>query len=362
MSTTKKILIRERICLLILLLLIAASGTGQDLHFTQFNENPSLVNPALTGAVYPVRLSATYREQWRSVGAPFKTFGISAENRFSLKKEGASTKTSPLNLSRFGAGLAFYRDRSGDGNLGHTRVNLSLSTFIQSGTKSFLSMGIQAAAVQRGIDQSKLIFPNQISGSLHDPSLNSNENLNTQNFVYPDFSAGFLWSYSQDESRIAANDHLKANAGFSVFHLNRPTTRYLSAGNTNIRMRYVFHGEMVICKAQSTMAWAPTLMVQFQGTSKEIMAGLVIKKFINDKSKYTGYVKLTSLNYGLYFRNSDALAFLIMYEKQEQFAIGITYDVNISQLSAGSGARGGPEIVLRYSPAKSFLYKDHPLY
>jgi hypothetical protein len=36
---------------------------SQDLHFSQFNENPSMVNPALTGANYEMRASMCYRDR-----------------------------------------------------------------------------------------------------------------------------------------------------------------------------------------------------------------------------------------------------------------------------------------------------------
>ena len=53
---------------------------AQDVHFTQFNASPMLVNPALTGAFGGEwRASAIYRDQWRSVvgGAAFKTIAAS---------------------------------------------------------------------------------------------------------------------------------------------------------------------------------------------------------------------------------------------------------------------------------------------
>jgi hypothetical protein len=55
---------------------------GQDLHFSQYNENPSLINPALTGVNSVFRASAVYKDQWRSATVPFKTFGVSIESKF----------------------------------------------------------------------------------------------------------------------------------------------------------------------------------------------------------------------------------------------------------------------------------------
>ena len=68
---------------LVLVLVCGAAGLfAQDLHFSQFNQQPSLVNPALTGATAPLRASLVYRDQWRSVTSPYTTIGASFETRF----------------------------------------------------------------------------------------------------------------------------------------------------------------------------------------------------------------------------------------------------------------------------------------
>lgn len=55
---------------------------SQDFHFSQFNETPDLVNPALTGVSNIMRASIIYRDQWRSVTVPYTTYGVSVESRF----------------------------------------------------------------------------------------------------------------------------------------------------------------------------------------------------------------------------------------------------------------------------------------
>ena len=53
---------------------------AQDVHFTQFNAAPLIVNPAFTGNFSgKMRASAIYRDQWRSVTVPFKTIAISVD-------------------------------------------------------------------------------------------------------------------------------------------------------------------------------------------------------------------------------------------------------------------------------------------
>ncbi|MCB9047123.1 MAG: type IX secretion system membrane protein PorP/SprF [Chitinophagales bacterium] len=53
---------------------------AQDVHFTQFNAAPLILNPAFTGNFDgKMRASAIYRDQWRSVTVPFKTIAISVD-------------------------------------------------------------------------------------------------------------------------------------------------------------------------------------------------------------------------------------------------------------------------------------------
>ena len=52
---------------------------GQDIHFSQFNETPVILNPALCGTAYDTRIVANYKNQWASVTSPYQTYGISVE-------------------------------------------------------------------------------------------------------------------------------------------------------------------------------------------------------------------------------------------------------------------------------------------
>ena len=52
--------------------------SGQDIHFSQFNNTPLIINPALTGVFNGNhRVFLNYKDQWRSIGAPYKTYAIS---------------------------------------------------------------------------------------------------------------------------------------------------------------------------------------------------------------------------------------------------------------------------------------------
>ena len=70
----------------LLIVMITALRLGaQDIHFSQYNEAPLLVSPALSGVSYNYRASVLYKDQWRSVTVPYVTYGGSFEARLKLK-------------------------------------------------------------------------------------------------------------------------------------------------------------------------------------------------------------------------------------------------------------------------------------
>ena len=354
----------KKIAIILTVLIFANRAYSQDLHFSQYNQTPSLVNPALTGALAVFRASVIYKDQWKSVTVPYKTYGASVEMKF---KASNWEKNQPFTLTRFykksfsrlAGGLSFYSDKAGDGNMGSNQVNLSLATFIPLNKYSSLSAGMQASIVQRQVDFNKLSFPNQYNGlGGYSSTINSGENYASQNFVYPDFGAGLLWSYGYNERSIAANNEFKASIGAAVFHLNQPKQKYLEGAGDRLNSKYVVHGDFLIGIRNTNVAFAPSFMTSFQGPSKEIVAGTLIKYYFKDDSKYTGFVKRSAFSLGAFYRNKDAMILSALIEF-EQYAIGFSYDLNTSKLTTASTGRGGPEIFIRFVTPNPFLFQTN---
>jgi type IX secretion system PorP/SprF family membrane protein len=337
---------------------------SQDLHFSQFNENPSLVNPALTGATSVFRASAIYRDQWRSVTAPYKTYGVSVESRFKTtnwnKVEGKSMTFTKSSFSKFAGGLSFYSDKAGDGNMSINQLNASLASFITLNANNRLSLGLQGSLAQRKIDFSKLIFSNQYNGTGYDAAMNNGENVASQVFVYPDLAAGLNWSFTTNDNLVAVNRQKKANVGIAFYHINKPGQSYLGKNGAKLDMKYVLHGDFLFGIPGTNIGIAPTYLFQFQGPVKELTAGTLIKYYINEDSKYTGIIQRTAINVGVFYRYKDAVIFSFSYDKRQQYSIGFSYDFNVSGLSKATRLNGGPEITLKFNTANSYLYQKKP--
>ena len=352
---------KQNINLLIFIGFISMNMASQDFHFSQFNENPSLLNPALTGASHAFRASVIYKDQWSSITTPYTTYGISLESKIKpgnwQKLDARRSMTFKKSFNRSAAGLSVYNDKAGTAQMGTLQANLSLAMFFPLNKHAALSFGLQGSMVQRKVDQSKLIYSNQYNGSRYDSNLPTGE-LNTQpNFTYPELGAGAVWSYGQNEKSIAANNQLKALIGFSAYHINRPKQTFIGSSTTDkLYRKYVFHGNILIGIPNTMTAIVPSWLMQFQGTSKEMIEGIMIKHYMNDDSKYTGINKRSAVGFGLYYRNSDAIIASLLIEKG-QYSVGVSYDINLSGLTNVSKSRGGIEINLRFVTPNPFLYQ-----
>ena len=104
---------------------LAVHGAAQDIHFGQFYNAPLVINPASAGDIEgDQRFALIHREQWRSVGSPFRTDAFSYD---------VPVFRGRLNGRYLGVGINAYSDKAGSTRFGDTQANLSLSYAIRSG-------------------------------------------------------------------------------------------------------------------------------------------------------------------------------------------------------------------------------------
>ena len=328
---------------------------SQDIHFSQFYETPSLLNPAMIGVTNKLRASLQYKNQWSSVTVPYKTFAASIEMRFN--QNNSEKNTSPGLIRNLSGGISVISDKAGDGDMGLLLATFSLASRVSLDDNNAISAGLQAGIVQRSINYDKLIFPNQYTGSGYDPNYNSGESFNATKFSYGDFAAGLLWTYGRGEMYMSANDEFKANAGISLYHVSQPKEKFLSNVIETLKMRFLIHGGMLIGIPNSNLDIAPSFIVNRQGKSDEIVLGTLFKYQLREDSKYTGYIKSAIISLGGYYRTGDAIIPTVLFEIG-QYALGLSYDVNVSALKAASSYRGGIEISLRFVGVNPFLFQN----
>ncbi|HEY8689275.1 MAG TPA: PorP/SprF family type IX secretion system membrane protein, partial [Chitinophagaceae bacterium] len=151
---------------------------AQDLHFSQFFNNPLLTNPANTGFIPDAdyRLGASYRDQYSSVMAvPYKTISIYGD---------AQVFRDRLENGWLGLGAVILRDVAGTGSLTSTKMYGSIAYHQMLGNSSLLTAGFNVGWANKRIDQTKLKFPDQFDGKFFDTNIPTSVILANNNVSY----------------------------------------------------------------------------------------------------------------------------------------------------------------------------------
>src|SRR5687767_13041565 len=297
--------------------LLPTSSFSQDIHFSDPEETPLLLNPALAAAETNTRSILNYRNQWNSVSSPFKTFNCSFEMKLDQKqwtKMKGRTETYKLSMKNLGVGLNIARDKAGDSKMGLTQVGLNLAVHIALNAENRLSAGILFGIAQRSIDYSSLKWQNQYNGYTYNASALSGENFAHDNFTYADAGAGINWTFSKGSMYSTSNDGIQILAGYSSYHVNRPKQGFLGNGPDRLFVKNNFYAFADFGIKNTPFSIAPAFLFSQQGPLREITMGADIGFRLKEESKITGFVKSSRLSVGAKYRNKDAVIASLMLE------------------------------------------------
>ncbi len=330
----------------IVFLAIAIPSSAQDPHFSQFYTSPLTQNPALAGAIYDMQGIINYKSQWSSVANPFKTVAASFDMKFVKKK---------IKNGYWAGGVNLFNDDAGISQLRTTLVNLTVAYHVQLDQFNSLGAGLQGGICQRSINFGALQWGSQYNGMNYDASLPSNEPSGAATHFFGDAGAGVVWAFNNNTRSMEINDNnfLKWSLGASVFHVNRPNLSFTGTKDL-LNIKYVLHGNGLISIPNSDIAFAPGFMFSKQGAATEILYGSLIRYNLQQHSKYTGFSKDAAISLGVFHRWGDAFA-LTMQLEISGYKLGMSYDINSSELRTASKGLGGFEISICYTIYNPFL-------
>lgn len=281
-----------------------------DPHFTQNYTYPMYINPAMVGqSDGDYRASAVYRNQWSAFGNPYRTTGLSFD---------ASTNN---NLA---LGVNIMNQSAGDGGFNYFTAYASVAyTGVKFGRNEnqHIIFAMQAGVLNRHVDQSKFKWGEQwnpITG--YNASNPTTESFNKTSATALDMGTGFLYYDGSPDKKV------NLFGGISFFHINKPADPIVSKQSTalnTIPMRYTIHGGASI-KVADGINVVPHFLYNHQGTASESMFGMYIEKTVNEE---------TNIMAGGYYRFKDAVAPYVGID-HKNFLVGLSYDVNTSQLGA----------------------------
>jgi type IX secretion system PorP/SprF family membrane protein len=300
---------------------------GQDLHFSQFFNNPLLTNPANTGFIPDAdyRLGASYRNQYSNIMAvPYKTMSIYGD---------AQVFRDRIETGWMGLGGVILRDVAGSGSLTSTKIYGSIAYHQMLGLSSLLTAGFNVGWANKRVDQSKLTFPDQFDGKFFDATMPTSVQLLNNSVSYFDMQAGINYAYFPTED-------IYINAGYSIHHVNRPKETFFEDDKTSrLDMRQIGFINAIL-KMNDKVIINPTAYYTNMAKASELVFGM------NAAYNLSGDGDKQIIG-GLFYRYGDALIPTVGLQINN-IRFTFSYDVTTSSLKNFNHSFGADEFNLLY--------------
>ncbi len=321
-----------------LLLISSIRVIGQDIHFSQFFNCPYNLNPGLTGQFQGAyRFVANQRTQWRAVTVPYSTFGLGTDANHLELPDGVLNKKDGLGYATgFNAGLSFFHDKAGDSKFttNHIQLNIGKDFPIGNDPFSVISGAVTLGYTGMNIDYSELRYDNQWNGFVYDPGISSEELYARDSRGYVQMNAGLVYrrTKSRQEELIG---------GIAIYNINNPRQSFFNDNIVKLDTRLNFHGSYRFPVSNGWLV-EPMLMSSIQGTYSEFNFG-GLGYFITDNRQYAW----KAVYAGVLGRARDA-GYIVAGMHYNEWNVGLSYDINTSNLKPASSGRGGFEIAVIY--------------
>lgn len=327
---TKKNIITRLGLGIVMALGLQAPLQAQDIHFTQFEASPLIVNPSFTGGFSGQwRAAGVYRNQWKSVTVPFVTYAAS----FDLPIVYDISHDDFL-----AAGLQLYNDRAGDGNLTNFSGLLSVAYHKFMGEKAQIAVGAQGGYTEKSIDLSKLYFGDEFLNGTFQPGTSQEYPYLNNKVKYFTVNAGLSFSHNPSQRFGYA-------LGVGANNLNQPKDAIAKKTNSDVGLAMRYTGQLgIIAYLSDRFSLRPAALYQMQASASELIAGNEFNYIVGTPDVHSF---ATAIFLGGWYRNGDAAMATVGVEFKG-FKFGVSYDYNMSNLKDASNGKGGFEISLRY--------------
>ncbi len=321
--------------------ILSTSLFGQDIHFSQFFNVPLAWNPALIGQFDgQYRAHGVFRQQWRSVTIPYRTFGAGGDARDFAGVEG------------LGVGAWLFNDRAGDSRLNQFHLDLGASWTQRFGAtrEHGVTVGAQVGFTSLTIDNSALTFDSQYNGFYYDPDRDNGESFSRYGMAHPDVHAGIVYRFAPAARRLL-------QVGFGLYNITRPGIGFLGEPDVSLDRRGSFHMLLSI-PLNAKLDLMPMMSHQKQGTLKELDMGANLRYILLDR-----YGLKRAVLFGPHLRAADA-GYLFAGFEYDDWSLGVSYDINTSDLVPASRNKGAIEFTLvriwKKRPAVPVRFKACP--
>jgi type IX secretion system PorP/SprF family membrane protein len=288
---------------------------AQDAHLSQFDALPVLVNPSMTGLLNAngIRAGAQLRSQWGALASNITSAAFAVD--------------APLN-ERWGIGAYMLNNgQSKYFNVFNFVLSAAYTITALDQNKHFLSVGLQAGMILKGLKTNSLTFDSQYSNGNFDPDLPSGESFARNSRVLPELNYGIYYGFTDPEKKI--HPYL----GFSLFHITSPDESFVYGVESRLPRRWVLHGGSNI-QLTNDFNIEPKILYMRQLNIQEVLAGMDFNYSFKDNN-----IKVMA---GGYYRWNDA-AIIEIGVNFKTLIYKMSYDINTSSLNTYSSKRGGIE-------------------
>lgn len=315
---------------LYLALLSSSFVYSQDVHYSQRlvldrERNPTFFNH-FDGKW---QLYSAYRQQWAAVGEPFVSSTANLVRKI---------KTSQKGLDFFAA-AGFTNDQSGDVKLDMNQLALVFGAQLQTEYGTF-EAALNNQWVTKSMNLNGVTFPEQYDRSIgrFNEQLASGENLPANSLDFFNFNFGLSWEKQLDPL-------WRLRTGLSLSNLTEPEESFFDENNRKNRGYGLqllgsyagFNGKVLEPYLSYYRAKGASELVLGSALSFQMLKGDLVQSI-----KPFLYVR-TGVD-----RQTDAL---IVGSRVEllNFDLGLSYDVNVSELELATQNRGSFELSLVYT-------------
>jgi type IX secretion system PorP/SprF family membrane protein len=310
---------------------------AQDIHFSQFYASPLSLNPASTGDYKgDWRIMNSFRNQWSSVtNKPYNTNALGYDRQFYLNSEQLSF------------GFLFISDKSGPAGLSATKLLLS-AAYHKTINFNSLHAGVQLGYVRKTISYTGITFPNQFNMETggFDSKLPSGESGIGEQISYADVNLGVGWN------RKFRKFH--PFLGLSFFHLTKPQESFFDDKDV-LPIRYSIHtGARVPINGKWSLL--PSALITRHAKASEFLLGSNVSYALEPNAiKAKGIFAGVFTRYG--FQDKPDAGIVVAGMNFKSLDVGISYDINISNLHYASHYKGAFEVSVIYTGMNSRLEK-----
>jgi type IX secretion system PorP/SprF family membrane protein len=306
--------------LLLIFFFFTITVKGQDPHFSQYFSSPLTLNPSMAGYFNgDSRVSTNFRQQWRSIGAPFITGTVSYDGKL------LQTRIADNDILAIGV-LGLF-DESLEGGFKSVNVGASVAYHkaLDADGIHHIGAGFQFVYASRALNFNSLDFANQFNGSGFDTNLPSYEGFGTFRQSYFDINTGILYNYKTENTELYL--------GGSLYHVGRPNTSFLKNEKFRLPMRYTVHaGSRFVLGSSGELFVGGLYMAQAGASEKNI--GIAYGLTLNDIAKIYA---------GSWYRFDDAIIPFVGFN-YNSLQVGLSYDITNSSLRNYVSRSGSFEI------------------